>query len=101
MVMTNFKKLILVMVLMILVNDAVLIGGYFYAKSRLVTEEPEQTEEMEETEAAEEEQPSNYISIDECMGSYHMKGFSIDGKTYLNRVPCDCDKDEEYEKSVG
>lgn len=97
--MTNFKKVILVMVLMILVNDAVLIGGYFYAKSRFVTEEPEQTEETEVA-TAEEEQPSNYISIDECMGSYHMKGFSIDGKTYLNRVPCDCDKDED-EKSVG
>ena len=98
--MTNCKKVILVMVLMILVNDAVLIGGYFYAKTRLVAKEPEQIEETEETEAAEEEQPSNYISIDECMGSYHMKGFSIDGKTYLNRVPCDCDKDED-EKSVG
>ena len=98
--MTNFKKVILVMVLMILVNDAVLVGGYFYAKTRLVAKEPEQIEETEETEAAEEEQPSNYISIDECMGSYHMKGFSIDGKTYLNRVPCDCDKDED-EKSVG
>ena len=101
--MTSCKKVILVMVLMILVNDAVLIGGYFYAKTRLVAKEPEQIEEAEEeTEAAEEERPSNYISIDECMGSYHMKGFSIDGKTYLNRVPCDCDKeDEEDEKSVG
>lgn len=99
--MTNCKKVILVTILMILVNNAVLVGGYFYAKTRLVAKEPEQIEETEETEAAEEEQLSNYISIDECMGSYHMKGFSIDGKTYLNRVPCDCDKDEEYEKSVG
>ena len=100
--MTNCKKVILVTILMILVNDVVLVGGYFYAKTRLVTKEPEQIEETEEeTEAAaEEEQPSNYISIDECMGSYHMKGFSIDGKTYLNRVPCDCDKEED-EKSVG
>lgn len=98
--MTNFKKVILVMVLMILVNDAVLIGGYFYAKSHLAVEEPEKVEETDVDATEVEEHPSNYISIDECMGSYHMKGFSIDGKTYLNRVPCDCDKDED-EKSVG
>ena len=98
--MTNCKKVILVTILMILVNDAVLVGGYFYAKTRLVAKEPEQIEETDVNATEVEEQPSNYISIDECMGSYHMKGFSIDGKTYLNRVPCDCDKDED-EKSVG
>lgn len=74
--MVTKKFVVLFTIIMLLINDAVLVGGYFYfnpniseveAVNKPATDEPENDGGTED----------NIINIDECFGTYHIKGYQI------------------------
>lgn len=93
--MIKTKTFILVLAIMLLINDLLLFTGYFYMMNKLDEEAPIETVEVTPDPEAEAKANANYFTIDECMGSYHMKGYSINGKQYVSRTPCDCNKVED------
>ena len=74
--MVTKKFVVLFTIIMLLINDAVLVGGYFYfnpniseveAVNKPATDEPENDGGTED----------NIINIDECFGTYHIKGLQM------------------------
>lgn len=113
--MVTKKFVVLFTVIMLLINDAVLVGGYFYLNTNdseiEIVNKPEtdESENVNDTEAKSDESENNgvtkdnIINIDECFGTYHLKGYQIvddNGEPHGGYtkvvIGCDCeDKDGE------
>lgn len=115
--MVTKKFVVLFTIIMLLINDAVLVGGYFYFKPNISEVEAINTQTTDESEnvndaEAESDEPENdggaednIINIDECFGTYHIKGYQIiddNGEPHGGYtkvvIGCDCeDKASEDE----
>lgn len=122
--MITKKFVVLFTIIMLLINDAVLVGGYFYLNSHIsevetINETEAETAENNGPEIENETTTETYletknndatednngtISIDECFGTYHLKGYqTVDGNGELHSytrvvMGCDCeDKDNDDE----
>lgn len=123
--MITKKFVVLFTIIMLLVNDIVLVGGYFYLNSHIsevetINETETETVENDIPETEDETVTENYledndndmtednnniISIDECFGTYHLKGYQIvDGNGELHSytrvvMGCDCEDKGNDESS--
>lgn len=123
--MITKKFVVLFTIIMLLVNDIVLVGGYFYLNSHIsevetINEIEAETTENDGPETEDEtvtenyledndndmtEDSNNIISIDECFGTYHLKGYQIvDGNGELHSytrvvMGCDCEDKGNDESS--
>lgn len=117
--MVTKKFVVLFTIIMLLINDAVLVGGYFYRNTNdsevEIVNKPEtdESENVNDTEAESDEPENdggiedNIINIDECFGTYHIKGYQIiddNGEPHGGYtkvvIGCDCeDKDSEDESA--
>lgn len=113
--MVTKKFVVLFTIIMLLINDAVLVGGYFYFNPNISEVEAvnkpatDESENVNDTEADSDESENdgvtedNIINIDECFGTYHIKGYQIiddNGEPHGGYtkvvIGCDCeDKDSE------
>ena len=95
--MATKKFVVLFTIIMLLINDAVLVGGYFYLNTNNSEVEIVNKPETDESEN-DEETEDNIINIDVCFGTYHLKGYQIiddNGEPHGGYtkvvVGCDCE----------
>ena len=117
--MASKKFVVLFTIIMLLINDAVLVGGYFYLNTnnseveivnKPETDESENINDMEaksDESENDEETEDNIINIDECFGTYHLKGYQIiddNGEPHGGYtkvvIGCDCEDEDSEDESA-